>query len=58
MRHKITSTLLSQALAAAFNRNAEAWKLYAERVRKLEEEGLCTSDAQAVVDAEMQKEKP
>jgi hypothetical protein len=30
---------------------------YAERVRKLEEEGLTTSDAQAVVEAEIAKEK-
>jgi hypothetical protein len=31
--------------------------LYAARVRVLEEEGLCTSDAQAVADVEFQKVK-
>ena len=38
--------------------NAEEAEQYRARVRKLEEEGLCTSDAQAVVDAEIQRSTP
>ena len=37
------------------DQNDSYWDWYAERVRELEEEGLSTSDAQAVIDAECER---